>query len=112
MKLILSEQCKSLTGCLGQGFGYFIQARRTKNGEVNYFSQRSKYGAPPDGHWRFIVACAELAQRHLHIADIRVEIEEVKQALYEAHFFMAAQSLRLETYNARDILNLKTTFSI
>ena len=112
MKLFLSEQCLSLTGCLGRGYGYFIQARRTKSGTVNYFSQRSKYNVPHDGHWRFIVVCAELAQNRLHITDIRVTREELKQALYEAHLFIAMQNLRLGWYNARDIINLKTTFSL
>ena len=112
MKLFLSEQCLSLTGCLGRGYGYFIQARRTKSGKVSYFSQRSKYGAPPDGHWRFIVTCAELAQNRLHITDIRVSRDELKTALYEARCFIAMQNLRLDTYSARDILNLKTTFSL
>ena len=112
MKIILSNQCLSLTGMLERGTGYFLQARRKRNGEVGYYSQRSKWGVPPDGHWRFIKLCAELAQNGLYITDIRVPQEELKQALYEAHFFIAVQSLRLETYNARDILNLKATFSI
>ena len=112
MQVILSEQCLSLTGMLERGTGYFLQARRTKSGVVRYYSQRSKYAVPPDGHWRFIVLCAELAQNKLHITDIRVSREELKQALYEAHLFIAMQNLRLDTYNARDILNLKTTFGL
>jgi hypothetical protein len=83
---------------------------RRKNG---FFARRDSKGfVPPDGHWRFIVLCAELAQNKLHITDIRVSREELKQALYEANLFIAMQNLRLETYNARDILNLKTTFGL
>lgn len=108
MRVILSNNCLSLTGMLRTDLGYYL--RSTKKG--NFYSQRSKHGAPPDGHWRFIVLCAELAQNKLHITDVRVSREEVKQALYEAHLFIAMQNLRLETYNARDILNLKTTFGL
>ena len=108
MKVILSKQCLSLTGMLERGLGYHLQKR--KNG---FYSKRDSKGfVPPDGHWRFIALCAELAQNRLHITDIEVKREELKQALYEAHFFIAMQNLRLESYNARDILNLKTTFSL
>ena len=107
MKIILSKQCESLTGSLGRGFGYFI-VRRGKR----FFSQRSRHSVPPDGHWRFIVTCAQLAQSKLHIADIRVSREELKQAMYEARIFIAMQHLRKDLYDARDILNLKITFSL
>lgn len=108
MEIILSKQCESLTGSLGRGFGYYI--RSTKKGR--YFSQRSKHNVPPDGHWRFILTCAQLAQNKLHIADIRVSREELKQAMYEARIFIAMQHLSKDTYDARDILNLKTTFGL
>lgn len=108
MKIILSNQCESLTGSLGRGFGYHIEHR--KNG---FFSKRDQRGNPPhDGHWRFIVACAQLAQNKLHITDISVSQDELRAALYEARCFIAMQHLRLDNYNARDILNLKTTFGI
>ena len=108
MEIILSKNCLSLTGMLNTELGYYI--RSTKKGK--FYAQRSKHFVPPDGHWRFIVLCAELAQNRLYITDIEVSREELKQALYEAHFFIAVQNLRLETYNAQDILNLKTTFSL
>ena len=107
MEIILSKQCESLTGSLGRGFGYFI-VRRGKR----FFSQRSRHSVPPDGHWRFIVTCAQLAQNKLHIADIRVSREELKQAMYEARIFIAMQHLRKDLYDARDIINLKITFSL
>jgi len=108
MKIIMSQQCLSLTGCLGRGYGYHIEHR--KHG---FYSIRDAKGIiPPDGHWRFIVLCAELAQNKLHITDIRVSRDELKTALYEARCFIAMQNLRLDTYSARDILNLKTTFSL
>ena len=108
MKIILSQQCESLTGMLNSSLGYHIEHR--KNG---FFSKRNQRGiVPPDGHWRFILTCAQLAQNKLHIADIRVSREELKQALYEARIFIAMQNLRKDIYDARDILNLKITFSL
>ena len=114
MEVILSNNCLSLTGMLNPSLGYFLQRRGKR-----FFSQRSKHGAPPDGHWRFIVLCAELAQNKLHITDIRVGWEELQSALYEAGHFIAAQMVRANanakakaTYNAREVLNLKTTFGL
>ena len=115
MLVILSEQCVSLTGMLRTDLGYYL--RSTKKGR--FFSQRSKHGAPPDGHWRFIVLCAELAQNKLHITDIKVDWLELQNALYEAKCFIASEQVRRnyadkckDTYNARDVLNLKTTFGL
>lgn len=108
MKVILSKQCLSLTGMLERGLGYHLVER--KNGFIA--RRNSKGSVPPDGHLRFIFLCAELAQNKLHITDIRVSREELKTALYEAHCFIAMQNLRLDTYHARDILNLKTTFGL
>ena len=56
--------------------------------------------------------CAEMAKGHLHIADISVKKEELYDALTEANHWIAARSLRLPLYNARDIINLKITFSL
>lgn len=93
---------------LERGLGYHLEQR--KNG---FFAKRNSKGhVPPDGHWRFIVLCAELARNKLYITDIRVSREEVKQALYEAHYFIAMQNLKKDSYDARDILNLKTTFGL
>ena len=115
MEIFLSQHCESLTGSLGRGFGYYI--RSTKKGR--YFGQRSKHSVPPDGHWRFIVTCAELAQNKLHITDVKVDWFELQGALYEAKHFTAAEQVRrnyadknFSKYNARDILNLKNTFGL
>ena len=86
MEIILSKQCESLTGSLGRGFGYFIQRRRGQDGKYHFFSQRSKWNVPPDGHLRFIFTCAELAQMRLHVSDIRVPRKELAQALAEAGY--------------------------
>ena len=117
MEIILSEQVRSLTGSLGKGFGYSIQKR--KNG---FFSKRNSNGiVPPDGHWRFIVACAELASMGLHVANIKIDSQELSSALYSGKHFVAAEQVKANanananakrSYNARDILNLKRTFGL
>ena len=121
MEIILSNHCKSLTGSLGQGFGYFIVNRKGR-----FYSVRSKHSVPPDGHWRFITTCADLAQNGLHISDIRVSPQELSEALSEAglplsgapddssdSLLSGAPGVRPEKiYSSSDILNLKTTFGL
>ena len=115
MEIILSNQCESITGSLGRGFGDHVQKRT--NG---YFTKRNSKGkVPHDGHWRFILACAQIAQNKLHIADIQIHWNELYDALYEAYHFTAADQVgrngreaKKIFYNARDIINLKTTFSL
>lgn len=115
MEVILSQRCKSLTGTVGSGFGYYI--RSTKTGR--FFSQRSKHSVPPDGHWQFIVSCAEIAKNGFMLSDIKVNWLELQTALYEAKCFVASEQVRRNyadkckaTYDARDILNLKITFGL
>ena len=103
MEIILSKQCESLTGSLGQGFGHFIVNRKGR-----FYSVRSKHSVPPDGHWRFILTCAELAQNGLHIANIEVSGYELKTALSEACLFASASCVELDNvYNADDVLTFK-----
>ena len=107
MEIILSERCKSLTGRLGRGFGYHIQRR--KNG---YFAKRNSKGCiPPEGHWHFILACAQLAPNGFHIADIRVSREELKNALYEAYGSVEMKYLDKDVYNAADLGSLSRMLS-
>ena len=115
MEIILSQQCESLTGTLGRGYGYAI-TRRGKR----FFSIRSpKPPHPFMGHWLFIAKCAEMTNMRLHIADISIHHQELQDALEEAHHFVAAQMVYHNyydkaklTYNARDIINLKHTFGL
>ena len=107
MEIILSKQCKSLTGSLGRGYGYFIQRRRDHKGNVSFHSQRSKHPpVPRDGHWNFIVKCAELAQMKLHIADIRVSGRELNDAYYEAGGTVPLIIDVNADYNAQMVLNI------
>ena len=63
-----------------RGLGYHLVHR--KNG---FYARRDSKGfVPPDGHWRFIVLCAEMAQNKLHITDIEITGVEVNKALREA----------------------------
>ena len=120
MEIFLSKQCESLTGSLGRGFGYYIRSFYCKRKNVtHYYAQRSKHTVPADGHWRMILTCAELAQNKLHIADIKIGWLELQTALYEAKQFIASEQVRRnhvekckDIYDARDILNLKITFSL
>lgn len=83
MELILSENVKSVTGSLGSGFGYSIRRRGKK-----FFGMKSPKGSVPNnGHLRFILACAELAQAGLHITDIAITAGEFKEAIAHAGQF-------------------------
>ena len=119
MQIFLTEKCESLKGTLGRGFGYYIRGHLCyRSGKMRFYSQRSKHAVPPDGHWKFIVQCAELAQIGLHVKDIKVPAWELADALYEANIFIAERQVRAnidrgkDSYNARDILNLKITFGL
>ena len=120
MEIILSKQCEALTGSLGKGYGYFIQRRRSQDGSVRFFSQRSKHPPiPHDGHLRFIFACAELAQLKTHIADIRVSRMELREALSEAGYRIFASwcpvlassaSESPDILSAADIINFRRDY--
>ena len=98
-----------------RGLGYHLQRRKS-----GFFAKRNTKGfVPPDGHWRFIVLCAELAQNKLHISDIEVNWIELHNALVEAKLYNIARSVKQDyyfgvraNYNAHDILNLKTIFGL
>ena len=107
MKIILSQQCESLQGTLDAGLGYFIVKRGKR-----FYSVRSKHHVNPDDHWKFIVTCAQLAQTKLYFEDIKVSCDEVRTALLEAGHHIAMWHLTLNTYDARDIINLKIIFSL
>ena len=108
MEIILSKQCEALTGSLGKGFGYSIQRRRDHKGRYHFYSQRSKWNVPRDGHLRFIFTCAELAQMRLHIADIRVSRDELVEAVEEAGWCLSRFMENLHpTLTAKEVLTFK-----
>ena len=104
MKVILSQQCLSLVGTLERGLGYHIEHR--KNG---FFSKRNQRGhVPSDGHWRFIVLCAKMAQNGLYIADIRVSRDELVKAVEEAGWCLSCFMENLHpTLTAKEVLTFK-----
>ena len=108
MEIFITKQCEALTGSLGKGFGYHIQRR--KNG---FFAKRNSNGEiPPDGHLRFIFACAQLAQMKTHITDIRVPRCEFQSALSEAGVSLSgARDIRHES-SAADVLTLKEKLNL
>ena len=90
--------CTALVGMLKPELGYFLVQRGG-----SFFSQRSRHGAPPDGHLRFIFLCAELAQNHLYISDIKVSQDEVRTALLEAGLALGANPPSLSSLCSRDV---------
>ena len=109
MEIFLTAGCSSLSGFINKRLGYFI-ARR--NGR--FFSQRSnKMQVPPDGHWRFIETCAQLAQNKYCIADIKVAREEIENAVGEAGWCLSRFTEKLRpTLNAKDVLDFKNEVSL
>ena len=115
MKIILSKQVDSLTGMLDKRCGYNIQHRKT-----GFYVIRNTRGfVPRDGHLRCIIQCARLAKNRLYATDVNVHWMELSDALYEAGKYTANEVVRKNgvegvktTYNARDIANLETTFSL
>jgi len=113
MEVLLTKHCESLTGSIGSSLGYYIHRRHDRQGNTRFYGVRQAKGyVPPDGHWRFIIACAQLAKASPYFEDIKVGVNELWQALIEAHEFTAANNLKLAVYHARDIINLKTTFGL
>jgi hypothetical protein len=119
MEIILSKQCESLTGSLGQGFGYHVQKRTDRDGKIRFWGVRkSKGDTPRDGHLRFILSCAELAQSKLHITDIRVPSDELMNALWKAgretlgDYIFTEPDKFPETFHADDIMKFKNEYSL
>ena len=108
MQIFLSKDCLALQGVICRDYGYFI----VKRGK-SFFAQRSKHSVPPDGHWRFIVLCAEMVRDGLIIKNIRVSGYELKAALNEAALFVSANRVNADyEYSAAEILDLKTLLGL
>ena len=111
MEIILTEQCTSITGSLGRGYGYSIQKRKDR-----FYSKRdSKGDVPFDGHWRFIAACADLALHGTHIDDILVTAKELREAINEAGFLYGhslAKAKNGEIFHASQVMDLKKRWAL
>lgn len=119
MEIILSKQCESLTGSLGQGFGYHVQKRTDRDGKIRFWGVRkSKGDTPRDGHLKFILTCADLAQSKLHITDIRVPRRELVFALWRAGHETTGDYVFTEPdkfpkiFSAADINNFKYEYDL
>ena len=117
MEIILTKQCESLTGSLGKGFGYYIHKRTDLDGKTRFWGVRQAKGEiPANGHLRFILACAELAQMKTHISDIRVPRKELIYALWEADYETAGDYVYTEPgkfpkiFSASDIINYRRDY--
>ena len=117
MQIILSSQVEYLTGMLDKTTGYFIVPRKSKNGKTKFWGVQKKGNYPENGHLRFIIQCAKLAQTKLYATDVKVSSQELWLALRAAHKFQAAQVVLYNekhsiktTYDARDVINLVNTF--
>ena len=114
MKIFLNNNCESFTGRIGKNYGYAVKKRKK-----GFYLIRNPKNVPPVGHICAIFALAIMAKVRLHIADVECSADELQYALYEAHYFVASEHVRRNyidykkrTYNADDILNLKTTFGL
>ena len=115
MKIFLNNNCESFTGRIGKNYGYYVCKRK----KGYYLVKNAKGFVPPVGHICAIFALAIMAKARLHIADVECSAEELHNALYEAHHFVAAQHVwknfvdyKKRSYCADDLLNLKTTFGL
>ena len=107
MEIILSVNCRSFTGTISRSHGYCI--RRVGD---RFFSKRSpNRHAQPDGHWRFILAIANMTKSKFVVADVRLSSFELAEALTEADYppsAIMALCVPGHVYNAREIILLKS----
>ena len=106
MEVILGKGVSSFTGSLNKAHGYAVQQRGNR-----FYGVRNTRGVvPPDGHLKFILGCAEIAQLRMYIADIRVPADELREALDEA----GRQDVKLanEEYNANTVEHLRVLWKL
>ncbi len=103
MELFLAPQAASITGSFGAKCGYAVQRQNNR-----FFAKRNSKGiVPPDGHWRFMIQCANIVQAKIYFADFDIPAKELEQALDEAGICYAPRDLFAQKlYHAQDILNL------
>lgn len=108
MEIFLTNQVKAVTGKLDNYTGYYIRRR----GNNFYSACNPRSGVPADGHWRFIVLCAEQCRRGLYFRDIRVGYLEMIIALHEAGLREAAMLVNRPMYDAQQIREFKEHYRL
>ena len=109
MEILLNKSiCRSFTGALSKKDGYCIRRR----GERFFGCRQLTRQATPDGHWRFIVTCAQIARHRLYVSNIIVSYEEVRQALEEAGKTIPPMLLADGVFNAEKLLAFKNEYSL
>jgi hypothetical protein len=106
MKIILSKNVSSLTGCLDPDNGFHIQSKTLHDGtKVFYTSLRNHRQKliPYDAHWQFIRLLAGMADRGTYIADIILPRGELFEALHDAGQSIPPLSLHKKDLHADDI---------
>lgn len=107
MEILLTRNCKSLTGCLGRNYGCSITRRGKK-----FFTIRNPKGPRIKGGFlKFIFECARMAENNFLIADIDIRGKELLQAAREADVTMETISPDVQ-YNAHDIRRIKTYYGL
>lgn len=108
MEIILSSHCSSFTGTVNKHFGYAIRQR----GKRFYGVRCNNMKVPPDGHWRFILACAEIAQMTIFISDVKVSGYELAEALEEAGILWRGRVILKSEYSAEEVLKFKNVWHL
>ncbi len=122
MKIFLNKSmCCALTGSIGSGTGYFIQRRTPRYGETCFFGVRKSKGPVPyDGHLRFILLCANMADEGLFIRDLSLSRTEFIDALREARYRSLADFFTLhpqvlcvgDYLDVKDVLRIKNLYRL
>ena len=107
MEIILSPLCASLTGALAKNHGYSLRMSRSADGKKRCFAVRHPEHVEPNGHWLFILDCAQMAHTHFFADDIVVPLAEIKDALAEAGIGSFEWFGNYGSLNAKDVLLLK-----
>lgn len=109
MEIILNKSvCKSFTGALSKTHGYSIRQR----GNRFFGCRQMTRKATADGHWQFIVSCAQIAQYGLYICNIIVSPDEVRQALAEAGRTISQLDFPKDDLNAEELLAFKNKYRL
>ena len=106
MELFLSQRIDSYTGMLIKDTGYAVRKQYGR-----FFSYRcANIVVPPNGHLRFIIQCARMAQQRLYIEDIRLTGKEFLEAVEEADMMVPLALNPEYTLHHREVLWLNNLY--